>query len=286
MDWDDLRIFQTFASTGSMSETARQLGVDATTVSRRIRRLEARLGGRLTERRAQGLALSQLGAETLQHIGDMQAAAHRVSTLIARDRGELDGEVKIASGGEFLRQFLAPLVWDMAAEFPRLGFHLISGEGPARIDRFEADFAFRITPDPPQDVVARKLGDLPFGLYVHRRLQEAAYRGQTPLILGLVEDWPDWARAWSRGTTPVHRLNREGLQLDAVRAGAGVACLPRALAAREADLVPLSMGADLPSAPLWLIYHTDARRIERLRRVRERLETGMERLKPTLFAEH
>jgi DNA-binding transcriptional LysR family regulator len=63
LEWDDLKYFLAFARAGSMQAAAKALGVNQSTVQRRIAELEERLGQRLMERHLGGYRLSELGGE-------------------------------------------------------------------------------------------------------------------------------------------------------------------------------------------------------------------------------
>lgn len=65
MDWDDLRLFLAVARSGSISGAAKELGVQHSTISRRIHKLEEGLGVRLFEKKKLGYELTVAG-ERLQ----------------------------------------------------------------------------------------------------------------------------------------------------------------------------------------------------------------------------
>ncbi|MGD9868533.1 MAG: LysR family transcriptional regulator, partial [Hyphomicrobiales bacterium] len=71
--WDDLRIFLEAARQGTVSRAARRLGLDHSTVSRRIAQLEYSLDGTLFERRNHGLFMTALGERLLQSAQAMEA---------------------------------------------------------------------------------------------------------------------------------------------------------------------------------------------------------------------
>ena len=65
MDWDDLRIFHAIARAGSLTAAAHRMGVNQSTMSRRLAALEKGLGARLVNRRAGGVSLTAAGEELL-----------------------------------------------------------------------------------------------------------------------------------------------------------------------------------------------------------------------------
>ena len=83
MDWDDYKYFSVLVESGSVRAAAKQLGVNASTVSRRLEQFEARLGVRLFQRTQAGLQLTMDGQEVVEQVA-----------RVAQTLGEVEGHLR------------------------------------------------------------------------------------------------------------------------------------------------------------------------------------------------
>ena len=159
-NWDDLRVFLAVARAGSLSGAARSLGVNHSTVFRRIAGLEETLGVRLFERMPNGYALTPAGSETL---GIVERIEDKVATIDRTVTGQdlrLSGSVHITAT-DMLALWLLP---DHLAQFrviyPRIEIGVAVGNQSLDLSRREADIALRIGNTPPETLVGRRVGHL------------------------------------------------------------------------------------------------------------------------------
>ena len=89
LDWDDLRHFLHAARAGSLAGAAREIGVEHTTIGRRLNALEAALGAPLVLRGADGLTLTPLGEKALPLVSDVERAVLAVHDLMASRRSRV-----------------------------------------------------------------------------------------------------------------------------------------------------------------------------------------------------
>lgn len=270
MNWEDLRFFLETKRAGSLSKAGQTLGVNATTVSRRITALEDELNVRLFNRTVPKWTLTPAGDRVANASGQMPASADAVTRAAFAESQEVRGELRITAGGEFLRRILAPIVWAFCDLNPEVSVRLVSAATALKLDRREADIAFRITDTPPDDAISRKIADLRFAVYGHKDLIDSGAVREAPVIIctNMASPDPSWADRVAPAARIVHQVSDEGLMLDAVRHGAGVALLPCRLGEEDQLLHRVTTSQRSSSARLWMIYHTDARRNRRLRAFR------------------
>jgi molybdate transport repressor ModE-like protein len=106
IDWDDVRYFLAVARGGSVRAAAERLGVNHSTVLRRIAQLEERLGANMFEKLPSGYRLTAGGEEVLEFAEQMEASSNRLETRVF-------GRDQSVSG--FLRVTLPPLLCDTPA---------------------------------------------------------------------------------------------------------------------------------------------------------------------------
>jgi DNA-binding transcriptional LysR family regulator len=168
-DWDGLRIFLAVVRAGRASTAARALGIEHTTVSRRLAALEEQLGARLFYRTARGYLLTPQGeaivrdAETAERAaGAVRDRVHQASAAPAR--------VRVATLPELGTHWLAPLLPAFRARRPGIELEVLVDPRSVDLARGEADLAVR-TPRPRQvGLSARRLFSLQTGLYASRAL--------------------------------------------------------------------------------------------------------------------
>jgi DNA-binding transcriptional LysR family regulator len=104
-DWDDLRFFLAVARSGSLSGAARHLGVNHSTVSRRLVAFEAQLDVRLFERSAGGYEPTAMGRQLLDSAQRMEEELATLDRKLLGQDTRLSGSLRIATadlGAPFL----------------------------------------------------------------------------------------------------------------------------------------------------------------------------------------
>src|SRR5690349_24541852 len=106
--WDDLRVFLVLRREATFAAAARILGVDATTVSRRLVRLEASLGTQLFQRTPDALVPTREAESIVDSVEHMERQAARVESQIAGRDAKVAGVVRVAVTPQFARTYLFP----------------------------------------------------------------------------------------------------------------------------------------------------------------------------------
>jgi DNA-binding transcriptional LysR family regulator len=274
MNWEDLRHFVMLARVGSLSEAARQLDVDHTTVARRVTALEAALGLRLVDRLPRAYALTDDGRRIAALGERLEDGAHAVLRAARAADPTPAGTVRVSAPPVFASTLLAPRLIALRRRHPGIVVDLVGESRSADLDRREADMALRLVPPDGDGLVARKLGELSYGLY-----GAPAYLAGQPAedfafvaYDGSLDHVPQqrWLYALAAGRPLAFRANDVASLAAAARSGLGLAVLPDFLAKGDTGLAaaPLPEAAPpAPRRPLWLVVHDDLRRAARIRAV-------------------
>lgn len=272
LDWNDLRFFCAAAEQGSLAAAARTLGVEHTTVGRRLNALEAALGTALVVRGPEGLSLTPIGRKLLPLVTDISSHVERARELVRAEKSR----VRLAVPSGFSRLF-APELSRLAQLRPDLSLELLSGARPADLSRGEADLALRGAPLEDAELVAKKLCRLGWSLYGSRQYLARSPANPDPtdlsghavvgfdrsLARGPAAQWLDPRCEDAR----IALRSREMVDLlAATQSGAGLALLPCFLGDFETGLVRLTP-AVLVSQPLSLVYRREARLSKEVRAV-------------------
>ena len=273
LEWGHLRFFLELVRAGSLSRAATRLGVDRNTVGRRVAALEAELGLPLFERGPQGWSRTAAGDE-------LAALASRVEEDVlalarhadARDR-TVAGTVRLTTASHLAAYLVVPAVPALLGRHSGLVLEVAADQRIFDLTRREADLALRMgrPRDASPGLVARKLSDIAYGLYAAGR-SAAARRGSVDFsrdgFLGFDDSLAGvpqerWLERVAPGRRVVFRSNSTASLAAAVKAGVGVAVLPRFVADLDAGLHRLD-GPEPANHELWLLVHADLRRSPRV----------------------
>ncbi|MFK3890963.1 LysR family transcriptional regulator [Sphingomonas sp. NPDC079357] len=274
MPWNDLQDFLAVARAGQIARAAALIGVDATTIGRRLRRLEARLGRTLFEQTREGQVLTEAGETLLAQVEDMQNAAER----IVETRGPTDaltGLLRVSVSEGFGTWLIAEHLHEFAAQHPSLTIDLAASSGFLSPSRREADVAVLLTRPRHGPVVAGKLSDYALHLYAARALIDRygvvtrASLGERHPMIGYIPDLlysPELRFVDDLGRLPAPTLRSSSINAQArlIATGAGVGVLPHFIGGTLPDLVRV-----LPEVAIqrtfWLVTHRDTRQLRRVR---------------------
>lgn len=282
LDWDDYRIFLTVARTPSIRAAAEDLQVSHSTVLRRVDRLEDKLGARLFERRTVGFRLTPAGEDVLQGVHDIEESVQSIDRSVTGRDSALEGIVRVSMPDVFAHPALFPDLKKFNEQFPNIQLDIDLSYALADLSKREADIALRVTNDPPDDLVGRKLSPASIAAYA-REDYVARYQPQEPdsKALRLAFGSPDTFECQCGfGHLKVSGyFDSMMLPITLALQGAGVAALPIVIGDSEPSLVRLS--EPIHQSDVWLLYHMDLRYTSRVRAVRDFFQqTILEQMKP------
>ncbi|SMF07329.1 transcriptional regulator, LysR family [Tistlia consotensis] len=268
LDWSDLRLVLAVARAGSYAAAARRLGLDQSTVYRRVTTLERSLATPLFERSADGRAPTATGAAVVQAAEAMEREVEGLDARLAGERQRLEGSLRVTAPDDLGARLLLPLLARFRQREPGIRLELVLDNRAVSLTRREADVALRATSNPPESTVGRCIGPIGWAGYAI-----PALAGRDPAAL-------DWI-AWEEGAgSPLVARRLAGLasrerivlrsnsllnQLLAAEAGIGAALLPCVLGESSPALQRILPRGPAESGQLWLLTHSDLRRNPRVR---------------------
>jgi DNA-binding transcriptional LysR family regulator len=276
-DWNDLKAFLAVARGGSTLAAAKALGVNQTTVARRIESLESALSLKLFERGQSGSRLTEEGRDLLGEAEKVERAAQAFENRAAAHGRGLAGSIKITCSEILANASITPALGHFRQKYPEVQIELMITDEVLDIAAGEADIAIRAGRLlEPSDLIARKLVDYQFALYCSRGY--AAQRGvpaspaelkDHDLIAGEVSMGPlpgvSWMLEEAGGKAASHSSNSMTNMIHAVRAGLGIAPLSCLLADGMTDLVRCSDEIEEARGSSWLVTRREAKDTPRIR---------------------
>ncbi len=286
MDWDDLRVFLAVARADSLSGAGKLLRVDPATVGRRIARLEEAMGARLFVKSPQGYALTEEGARLLPHAEQVEAGVSGAGEALSGPEG-LTGQIRIGAPDGCANYLLPQVLARIGEENPGLELQIVALPRVFNLSRREADMAISVSAPSAGRLSVQKITDYRLHLAASR-----AYLDRTGLItnradltgrriVGYIPDMIfdrelDYLAEIGVGGVPL-ASNSVSVQLNWLRAGAGVGIAHDFALPSAPELVKLIPQDLTLTRSFWLIRHQDDRRSVRLNRFAEALVDGMRR---------
>lgn len=272
IDWDDVRYFLAVARAGSVRAAGERLGVNHSTVLRRIAQLEERLGAQMFEKLPSGYRLTAAGEEVLDLARQMEASSHLLETRVFGRDQSARGLLRVTLPPFLATHLLMPDLADFARLHPDIEMEISSTGEVANLTNREADVAIRIVANRktlPLNLHGLKGPELFSAVYMSRDRLAAWHAGAPDPIRWIVIDnhgIPDWARAGEVHTTEVpFRSPDAETQIVAVRQGIGMTKLPCFVGDADPLLVRVP-GTDLPMhGTLWLLTQGETRKTKRVR---------------------
>ena len=269
LNWNDLRFVLAVARCQSLAGAARRLGVNESTVGRRVAEAERRLGARLFERSLGAFHPTEAGHAVVAGAERVELEVQAVETAISGADRRAAGAVRLTSVPIVVNRVLVPALPQLLRDHPQLRVELIAEPRDLSLTKREADIALRLArPRKGVRAVARRIGRLDYAVYGPSR------KRTKPLPWITYEDdmanLPQWrymAERPVRGreTPPPVTVNDAEAILQSVKAGLGKSLLPVAIADREPGLVRLSEDPPTLSRELWLMVHPELRNLTRIR---------------------
>lgn len=275
MRWDDLQFFLTLARTGLLTSAARQLDVDATTVSRRIRRLERELGSQtLFVQGRDGHLLTEAGRRLMIRVEAIERETEAIINGGDQASGDaIRGRLRISASEGFGTWLIAHHIGDFAKAHRQLAIDLAANTGFLDPSRREADVAILLARPQRGPLITKKLTDYRLRLYASRAYiagsPEIAGSADLPMhpMVGYITDllyspelnYMDEVRPGIEANLRCSSINT---QYRLIASGAGIGVLPCFIGDRDPDLVRL-----LPEIVIirsfWLVTHQDSRHLPR-----------------------
>ncbi|MET3132547.1 DNA-binding transcriptional LysR family regulator [Oxalobacteraceae bacterium GrIS 1.11] len=272
LDWDDLRYFLALIDAGTLSGAARALGVEHSTVARRIDALEAPLALRLFDRFQQGWSLTAAGTALLPHARRLEDDMHALLRAAAGS-APLSGVVRISAPPALAAYFLAPRLKDGLRRLSGIDVELLAEPREADLMRREADIALRYRRPSTPGLAVRSLTTIDYALYAsaqylaERLPPEWEFLGYDESLSGAPQQM--WLAKFKGRRRYSLRSNDLSTLFQAASAGIGVVLLPQYFAC--AGLVRIDMEACPVKRKLWLVMHEDVRRSARVRAIADEL---------------
>lgn len=273
MDWDDFRYFAAVARSGSVRGAAQQLGVNPSTVTRRLEALEARLGVLLFTRSAKGLTITLEAADVIAQVDEVAVQLQAIETSLRGRDQSLAGRIRVAVPDVLAVDFLLADLAPFAAAYPDLQLQFFPAYQNLDLRHGQLDVAIRATEHPPEDMIGRPLNKVGLAAYGSKQ-----YIAEHEVMLdhgGAA--WIDWAaqgevmglyeqlrEQYFSGVRVHVSCDQVSMQHACIQAHMGLGILPCYVGDQDDGLLRLPHMPVQTGPTLWLLTHPDLRNARRV----------------------
>lgn len=294
MSWDDLKVFLAIAEEGGLKKAARRLTIHHSSCARRILALEDALKVKLFERRPAGYVLTASGESLYRSSEKIRAEIFNIERKILGTDELLDGQLCLTLPNGFATQLLMPDLEQFMKTYPNIELEINMSYTMRDLSNREADVAIRHVNNPPDSLIGKRVSRIYQCAYASRQYLKRYDPYSSPgecawLGWGAKERHLKWPLKKHFPEIPVKgNLYSDVLQLEAVRAHAGIATLPCYMADGVRGIERLPGLEPLPGDWVWVLAHKDMATNAKVRILIEHLAEAFakydKKMKGQLFA--
>ncbi len=284
MNWDDLRFFLAVYRNSTFVAAGRELGVNSTTVSRRLERLEGDLGTTLFRRTPEGLSPTVGGQRVYEQTRLIEGAVEKINTFAGGNDVALRGAVTLSTVHTYTSNFLMKHLWEFASLYPEIDVLVKNNDSFDNLIEGSVDLLLRFRrpedgpeiPETTDAVILRSLGEVGISVYASRSYLEKrgmpkdafSVEGHDVIMPGEdtthnIPGYP-WCREVEQAAKATFFVADMTSVIAAATSSFGLACLPNFIAAEHPSLVSIDdQLVDVQQT--WLLMRTAQREVARIR---------------------
>lgn len=265
-NWDDYRLILAINDGKTLRNAAKQLGVNHSTVSRRLASLNSQFGADVAEPTSTGLKLTPLGKKLLQ-------SAQSIASLVIEDQRferavelELEGDISVSVPPPVLQFLLLEDLLCFQQTHPGIRLNIHASYDFADLDTCEADVVIRVSDNPGEHLSGHRLFPVAVQYYGSQtyleNTPEDQYQWITNSSSGNTPDWIAYSPLPDAKTGP--GITDLTLRHQAASAGYGLIRGACYIAAHYPNLRPVSDAKPRPFMDMWVLSHPDFKHIKRI----------------------
>ena len=279
INWNDLRYVLALAREGSVSGAGRALSVEHTTVARRISALEKQLGSRLFDRLPNGYVMTQVAEKLYPHALSMEELIQVADREVFGMDEQLSGNLKLTASYDVFSRLVTPELSKFTDKYPGIVLELLSSSGLANLSDRQADIAVRLSPNPPEYLIGRKVLPLGHGIYASAKYLNKKRSTDTLVLWEHEQKTPEWVADHFPKARVAIRANEILSMMETIRNHIGIGRLPCYVGDSEPTLRRLDLKLTPSTWGIWVLSHVDLRSTARVRVCREFLMSTIEEQK-------
>lgn len=279
MKWDDLKVLLAVSRCGTMSGAAKQLNVQHSTVSRRIKALEKQLGTILVRRDKGTYNLTNAGKRIRDAALRIEREITQVDGTFFKDEDPLNGRLRVTTINSLASTILMPMFAAFSKAHPQIDLHIMVSSDTVNLTNREADVAIRLSNSPPEILIGKRVVTVASTVYGSSEYLDSYENGDDDLSwLGVT--CCGFHNTWTKETcdAETHQFNCDDAMLTvaALREGLGVSYLPCYIGDYEPTLRRFCDPDEKFDLGMWLLMHPESRYNLRVMAFRDYMVSALE----------
>ena len=271
--WDEFRLVRAIAEARSLAGAADALGINHSTVFRRLGSLEKAMGARLFERSRTGYAPTAAGEKMVDLANRIADEIVDLERKITGQDLRPSGDLRLTTNDTLLVHLLSEVFVGFRRAFPEINLDIVVGNEPLNLSKRDADIALRATERPPESLIGRRLAGIRWAIFAasgdapkNFTASDARRYNWIGLSDGIGGPKPTkWLLDNAGADRIVYKLNTVLGLAEAVAAGGGMALIPCFIGAATPGLTRVAFPEPEIEAGLWLLTHPDLKNTARVR---------------------
>lgn len=287
--WDDFRLVRAIAETRTLAGAAEALGVNHSTIFRRLGALEQGLGARLFERSRAGYVPTPTGEEMVRLADRMADEILAVERRITGQDLRPSGELRVTTNDTLLIHLLTPVFASFRAAYPEIRLDVVISNQALNLTKRDADVAVRANDRPGDTLVGRRIASMAWAVFGRPdllpedgidpgNLRRHPWIGFSDEMMSIKA--ARWLRERVGEDRVVYRVNSVLGLAEAAAAGVGLTILPCFIGGATPGLVRLAPPDRELDSGLWLLTHPDIKTTARVRTFMDHAGRELSRLRP------
>ena len=272
MEWDDLRIILAIGRAGTLSGAAKSLNLNHSTVFRRINIIENNLEVRFFDRMPNGYVLTEAGDVAMRRAKRIDDEINGFTRELVGKDLRLQGIIRVTAPEGVSLKLLQPMFTAFLKANPDIQIDLVVTGSTLQLSRREADLAIRVTSNPPDTSIGRRVCRFRFGVYASRAYMKSkkdfSLKDHNWILLDDSRNWfPQslWKKMGHPGVKVTFSSDNTMAIINAAKSGLGIAPLPCFLGDSEKKLIRIMEPTEEMALELWLLTHPDLRHTARVK---------------------
>ncbi|GAA6190948.1 LysR family transcriptional regulator [Phaeobacter sp. NW0010-22] len=278
MEWGDLKMVLAVVRAGTLAGASETLGVNYTTVARRISRIETALGERLFDRLPDGYHPTDACQIVADHAARMEVEQNALLRSLQGQDQSLTGPLVITAPQLLIGPHISPVLDRFTQMHPDVSLHLRASNELLDLSKRQADLAIRISRTPGDSLMGVRLCEQHIASFAAPEVADRiANDPQAPI------DWIVYEQAPTvpKGVSDAYPNSRVRLVFDdmaamigAAQAGLGVLRTPMFLGRATVGLVQVPVLPPQSYADIWVVAHRDLWHAAKVKAFRQELVQG------------
>lgn len=274
-DWDDYRLLLALHRSKTLRGAAQLMGVNHTTISRRLTQIDHKWGTTLFERTSDGYRATESGMQLINTALQIEDLAYSSERYVRSSNTELSGNIVLSIPGTVAHFLLLEELSMFTKMYPQIKLEVVSSYQFADLDRSEADVVIRGTAMPPEHLVGHKLFPYSIALYANKHYATSKPRHDWCLVAPSFE--PDWVKGTVYADMPINFISSDPmLRHNVMKKGQAIGRNACYMADQEPELIRLPDFDPTPAQDLWVLTHPDLRNSPKIKTLMTFLYTKLQ----------